>query len=393
MFYGNLFDNKINVNHEVDSFIFPSRKDVEKEINEELFHSKGQELIVREDIEGAIIRSLPVIYSDLMEAEKELAKDVATIAEAHGIPAEVAASADVRLGDDEEKITQKLYRKQAEELAERNLDIKRIYEELVSLNPTDENYQEELLHRSSDLLSRIPQQNKEELSRYVIRREMVANVLKLILNQSLEYQRRGRHPGERRDKEGLIHDLIIRRRSDSTRELNDLWVLNEEFVHFEGCSDLPISQITLANGEKLLSNISPDVIKDLKLRPDIFLFVDEGKCILIELKPPDEDLSDHLNQMRKYCNLIANYAAIPITRFYCYLIGEEVSMADLPPAYERTVNDDWVLPEEPIRSFDPSQDRRVVGHIYSEIVLLSSVATRAERRNRSFAERLGIRIS
>jgi hypothetical protein len=103
-------------------------------------------------------------------------------------------------------------------------------------------------------------------------------------------------------------------------------------------------------------------------------------------------LSDHLNQLRKYCNLIANYATIPITRFYCYLIGEEVSMADLPPSYERTVNDDWVTPEEPIRSLDPTKDRSVIGHMYSEIILLSSVAARAERRNRSFAERLGIRI-
>jgi hypothetical protein len=251
------------------------------------------------------------------------------------------------------------------------------------------------LERSSELLSRIPQQNKEELSRYVIRREMVARILRLIINQALDYQKQARSPGMRRNREGLIHDLIIRRKSDSTTELNDLWVLNEEFVHYEGCSDMPLDQIKLRDGRQLLRDISAAEIEKAKLspdrRPDIFLFPEEGKCVLIELKAPNTDLSDHLQQMTKYCNLIANYAAVPVNRFYCYLIGEKLAEIDLPAAYEPTVNDDWVQQEQPIRSVHPKDGRAIIGHIYSEVILLSSVAARAERRNRSFAERLGVR--
>jgi hypothetical protein len=45
------------------------------------------------------------------------------------------------------------------------------------VNTTDANYQAELEQRTSKLLGLIPEQSKQELSRYIIRREMVAKVL------------------------------------------------------------------------------------------------------------------------------------------------------------------------------------------------------------------------
>lgn len=395
VFYGKLFDDDGNVSHEVDCFRFPRKKDIEKDITDQLFHDEDKELITRDDLDDVIRGVLPVIYTDLMEAQRELRKDVFALAEAHGIPTEIAEQVDVQVGDTEEKITDKLYKKQAEELAERNTQIKKIYEELVSLNPTDENYQEELIERSSELLARIPQQNKEELSRYIIRREMVAKILRLINNKALDYQRQPRVPGKKKNKEFLIHDLIIRRRSDSADDLNDLWVLNEEFVHYEGCSDLPLDKISLRDGRKLLREISKKEIAEFRLstdlKPDIFLFPGEGKCVLVELKAQDANLADHLGQMTKYCNLIANYGALPINRFYCYLIGEKLAPIDVINDCEPTVNDDWVHHEQQIRSIH--DNKVIIGHIYSEIILLSSVAARAERRNKSFAERLGVRVS
>jgi hypothetical protein len=395
VFYGELFDDDHNVSHEVDCFRFPRKKDIEKDIIDQLFHDEDKELITRDDLDDAIRGVLPVIYTDLIEARRELQKDVFALAQAHGIPPEIAEKVDVQVGDTEEKITDKLYKKQAEELAERNTQIKRIYEELVSLNPTDENYQEELLERSSELLALIPQQNKEELGRYIICREMVAKILRLINDKALDYQRQPRVPGKKKNKEFLIHDLIIRRRSDSTDDLNDLWVLNEEFVHYEGCSDLPLNKIRLRDGRSLLGDISSEEIAEFglstELKPDIFLFPGEGKCVLIELKAPDVNLADYLGQMTKYCNLIANYGSFQINRFYCYLIGEKLGRIDVINDYEPTVNDDWVRHEQQIRSIH--DNKVIIGHIYSEIILLSSVAARAERRNRSFAERLGVRVS
>ncbi len=237
----------------------------------------------------------------------------------------------------------------------------------------------------------IEEQNKEELSRYVIRREMVADILKKILAGELKYQTQPSEEGKRKDKEGLIHDLILKRKTPDTSVLNDLWVLDEEFLHFDGCSDRPLKQIADSQGNKLLEDIPDELIDELGLninrRPDIFLFAEEGKCVVVELKAPDVDMSNHLNQMIKYCNLIANFSKQKLDRFYCFLIGEEINAAiDLPGDYEETVNGDWLKANTPIKSFDTN--RNTIAILQIEVIKLSSLHLRAHRRNQSFAEKL-----
>ncbi len=193
----------------------------------------------------------------------------------------------------------------------------------------------------------------------------------------------------------MIHDLIFKRKS-ATGALNDLWILNEEFVHFEGCSELPLDQITLPDGQNLIGPISPEMIKDYGLkptrRPDIFLYPDEGKCILVELKEPDTDLSDHLNQVVKYANFIANFSTQKIEKFFCYLIGENISRIDLPTGdFELTVTGDWIRSPMTIKSIKPGEEEKTLATASLEIMKLSSIADRAHRRNKSFANKLGIR--
>ncbi len=195
----------------------------------------------------------------------------------------------------------------------------------------------------------------------------------------------------------LYHDhsallsIYMPRKSTDTSVLNDLWVLDEEFLHFDGCSERPLKQIVDSQGNKLLEDIPDKQIDELGLnndrRPDIFLFVEEGKCVVVELKAPDVDLSDHLNQMIKYCNLIANYSKQKLDRFYCFLIGEKINPAiDLPGDYEETVNGDWLKANTPIKSFDRNRD--TIATLQMEVVKLSSLHLRAHRRNQSFAEKL-----
>jgi len=241
----------------------------------------------------------------------------------------------------------------------------------------------------------IPKQNKEELGRYVIRREMVAEILNKILSQELDYQKKKAVKGKKKDKEGLIHDLIFKRKSKDSDPLNDLWILSEEYVHFDGCSDLPLNQIEYAKDKKLLKNITQEQIKKYGLkdsrRPDIFLYAEEGKCVIVELKPPQEDLSDHLNQMTKYCNLIANFSEIKIEKFYCYLIGENINRIDLPGDYDSTVSGDWIKTNLPIRSFEEGKEDVHIASSQIEVIKLSSIYARAHRRNKSFADKLGLR--
>ncbi|MCZ2204012.1 ATP-binding protein [Bartonella sp. A05] len=392
-FYGDVLDRSENVSDTVDSFQFPYQQKVEDSAKTDLFFDEKAEYIFMNNIEEKINEVIPTIYKDIFDLQKEKNKNVESIAKAHGISVKIASQINTNLTDDEKTITKKIYAQQSNLLAEKGYQVKKLYESLNQLNPISENYQNELKKKAIELSELIENQNKEELSRYIIRRDMVADILKKILAGELECQTQ-KIEKVRQDKEGLIHDLIFKRKSKNSHDgLNDLWILNEEFLHFSGCSELRLNQIKDHTGENLLKPIPEETINHLGIkvnrRPDIFLFAEEGKCVLVEFKAPDVDLTDHLNQMTKYCNLIANYSVRKFDKFYCYLIGEEIkAVPDLPGDYEKTVNGDWLRANVPIKSFD--ENRNTIATHQIEIIKLSSIYSRAHRRNRSFAEKLGL---
>lgn len=393
-FYGEVLDDDRYVNHSVDSFSFPDQTETEKKAKSDLFFDPEEEFLFFDNIKQEIDKAITQIYTDVIDLKKTQEKDVESIAKTHGISVEIAKDAQINLSDDDEKITDKLYRKQAEYLSKENQKIQKVFEELSELNPTSDTYQQDLENKSSELLGMIPQQNKEELGRYVIRREMVTKVIRMILDQKLVSQSQSIPKDKRRDKEGLIHDLIFKRKSNNTDGLNDLWILNEEYVHFEGCSDLPLNQIKDAKDNDLLRSISNDELAKYGIkpgrRPDIFLYAEEGKCILIELKEPNTDLSEYLHQLPRYCNLIANFSVQKIEKFYCYLIGESINRIDLTGDYKTTVNGDWIKFDLPINSYEEGKQDIQIASAQIEIIKLSSIYSRAHRRNKSFADKLGI---
>ncbi|HRD78714.1 MAG TPA: ATP-binding protein, partial [Hyphomicrobiaceae bacterium] len=397
--HGDVLNRAGSVSHTVDRFTLPNRADTEKAIHDgALFFDPKADILFFDDIEEAVENALPSIYADLFTRKAEQQADIEAIAKAHGIPPEIARATKIRLTDSEEQITEKLFRKQAETLAEQSLRIKRLFEALDQLDPSSETYQTDLEARSNELLELIPEQNKQELSRYVIRRQMVATVLGKILDGHIApvAKPKASKSSKRRlqGREALIHDLIIRR-GTSTSQPHDLWVLSEEFVHFEGCSNVSIDQIKDSHGQKLLRPISKADIEAYGIRkavkPDIFLFADEGQCILIELKAPDENISEYLNQLPMYCNLIANFAVKPITRFYCYLVGETLSPIEIGGDYRQTVDGDFVRRADyAIMRYENGRQDQEIGKAHIEIIKLSSLRHRALRRNKSFADRLGI---
>lgn len=391
-FYGPALDEPNNVSDSVDSFQFPDQKTVESKIREGDLYLPSEQFLFFDDIKKGINEAIPGIYKDVLDVKKDKDNRVEEIARQNGISLQIARRANIRLNDTPVKITEKLFKEQADHLSKSSLKIQKVFSELTTLNPVSETYQEELHAKSAELLQLIPEQNREELGRYVIRRDMIAEVLRKILAQELAYQTTDA-PGGKKDREGLIHDLIFKRKAGDTGKLNDLWVLNEEYVHFGGCSDLPINQIADEQGQSLLRPISEAEIAALgvkpAMRPDIFLYPEEGKCVLVEFKALDVDLSDHLNQMIKYCNLIANYSVKRIEKFYCYLIGEKFNpMTDLPGDYTETVSGDWMRSDIPIVSI---ADRTRLAYAQIEISKLSNIYGRAHRRNKSFADKLGLR--
>ncbi|AJP42566.1 hypothetical protein EP12_01380 [Alteromonas australica] len=68
-------------------------------------------------------------------------------------------------------------------------------------------------------------------------------------------------------------------------------------------------------------------------------------------------------------------------------MGETYSKIDVPAEYEETVHGSWL--REKIRIIHP-ETRERIAWAQQEIVKLSEIAARAHRRNRNFAEKLGV---
>jgi hypothetical protein len=122
----------------------------------------------------------------------------------------------------------------------------------------------------------------------------------------------------------------------------------------------------------------------------VFLYPDEGKCVLVEFKEPNVDLSDHLQQLIKYSNLIANYSVRKMMSFHCFLIGENISRADLGGDFRATVGGDWVRDPFRIMSLVRGKEEEQIAIGQLEVIKLSAIHERARRRNKSFADKLGL---
>ena len=404
---GDIFDQSEYVSHAVDKFNFQSKKDTEAKLKDGYFmHNQEHKFIFWDEIEIKINEGLARVYDDVDELKEKRKEEIAELARQYGISMEDAEAAPIAQNDSTEVMTKKLFETQAKRFAEESMEIQNTYQELKDLgtkdlDPTSDQYRTKFEELSIRLLKKIPQQNKDELARYIIRRDMVVDLLKLALNNSLAVQKEWeekKDQGEkvRQDNEGLIHDIIFRRHMKGVP--NDLWILNEEFIHFDGCSDLELDKLEI-NGERVLKE-NVDIyatLKDLGIqketylrqRPDIFLYPEEGKCILIELKAPDIDVSAYCDQIQRYARLIANFSRKPFIQFFGLLIGETIDKANIPGRYEKVpYGNYWFNPYEPIKAFDESET--VKASLYQEIIPLSEIAKRAEIRNRSFAEKLGI---
>jgi hypothetical protein len=408
---GDILDNSEHVNHAVDKFNFPTKKEVEAEINNnDLFHKVDKSYIFRDEINDKINKGLARIYSDVEELKRDREDNIVELAKRYAIPLEdaEAANANIAFNATDDDVTETLFKTQAKRLAQQSIKIYKTYEDLKALetkelDPTSEEYRIKFKELSDKLLTTIPEQNKDELARYIVRRDIVVDLLKLALNNELAIQEeyaKKKSEGEKvwRDREGIIHDLIFKRRMKGVP--NDLWILNEEFVHFNGYSDIRLEEIEI-NGEKLLmDNIDiEEALKSVGIkkdsysqqRPDIFIFPEEGKCVLVELKAPDEDLTLHTSQLPRYARLIANYSRKPrhFKHFFGFLIGEYMDIVNITSEWMKVPFGNYrIYPSTAIKAIDETE--APIANMYQEIIPLSEIAKRAEIRNKSFADKLGI---
>lgn len=354
--------------------------------------------ILMDDLEGQVNDRISSMYDEIKKKADDKIAEIKKLQEMFLLSEETLQDLRISINDSSDKILEKIYAADAKTVANKDAEIKNIIDSLDALNPADKDkteYQENFEKTVMELVNNITIQDRTTLSRYVARRKLILELYDKILNNKLHVQ----NDGSRSNDEALLHNLIFQQKSDNPSD-SDLWIVNEDFVYFKGCSELRLCDIEI-NGVKLLKEeITAEEETYLKSlgedrttkRPDVLLFPEEGKCILVEFKTPSENVGFHLGQINRYASLIRNFSHddYQIDTFYGYLIGEGINSQEVQAFdsdYKHSYQFDYLF--RPAKTV-VGQYGRTPGSLYSEILSYSTLYKRALKRNEIFIKKIGL---
>lgn len=379
------------------------------------FASKGpglftQEEVLVEDIQDGVNGKINSMYPEIQEVKQLHDEQFKRLKEMFLLDDEAAQDINVSINDSESKILEKFYEAEAKKAATIDSEIKNRIDRLEQLDTTSEDYHKKLEEEITALVRVIPQQNKTALTHYLARRKLVLELFDKILGKKLNVQNvesdgegKGGKGKKRKDKEvrnkdeQLLHNLIFQQ-TTANSENSDLWLISEDFIYFDGKSETLLKDIKI-NGETLFKEtLTPEEEQfrtslqenRFSKRPDILLFPVEGKCIIIEFKNPDVNVSEHLLQINNYATLIRNFSKpqFPFNTFYGFLIGEKINPQDVR-AYDADFKEayhfDYLFrPSKTIAGMFGNPD----ANLYTEVIKYSTLLQRAKKRNEIFISKL-----
>jgi hypothetical protein len=355
-----------------------------------------EEVVLLDDIEEESNKKIEQNYPEILESLKEKYKTIDELQKMFLLNPKTINSIkkNVKNTDSDEAILKLIYKAEAENVAKKDAELKNFYNKIEDLNTTEEEYHQQLNSIINEYVTEVPLRNRTELSKYIARRRIVLEIFSKILNKEMNSLKDGG-----RIDEDLLHNLILRQRTETnTPDDNDLWIINEDFIYFTGKSDIMLDKIEI-DGVPLIKRTLTEEEKKYKVRngynvglrrPDILLFPSEGKCIIIEFKAPDVNVSDHVYQITRYASLINNLSddQFHFSTYYGYLIGENINIDDFTdleddfiPAYSLGY---IVRPYHRIAG----KFKRENGALYTEVIKYSDLLKRAQIRNKVFIDKL-----
>ena len=372
-------------------------------IKESEFKKQGElfpeECILVDKIKEETNEKINSVYPEFQARKNEALKNLDELKQMFLIDEDriVSLRKKIKTSDSDEQNLAAIYRADMELVAKRDARIKAQYEQLKSLSPANQDYQIKLTEQVNSFVKLVPQQNRTNLTKYIARRKLVIEIFDMILSKELEcVNEKGRVD------EALLHNLIFQQHSVDT-ESSDIWLLDDQYLLFNGCSEKQLDKIEV-NGVKLLKEELTDEERAFKIRhnmdggeidtgirrPDILLYPEEGKCIIIEFKAPDVEVSMYLSQINKYAMMINNLSddSLQIHAFYGYLIGENINYDYIQEA-ESAFKEAAYLKYLFRPNYDvPGRFGRPTGNLYTEIIKYSDILKRAKLRNKIFLDKL-----
>jgi len=356
---------------------------------------EAEEVVFLDDIEERANASVLNLYDEINDKVQEKWQNIEQLQKMFLLDPETLESLrnNITITDTDDVILKKVYKADAEVAAKKDAKIKQQLEKLNELNPADDEYQQQLTAQVDDLVKVIPQQNRTALTHYVARRKLVLDLFNKIIKQQLEIQ----ETSKKSIDEKLLHNLVFQQASDKPDQ-SDLWLVNEDFIYFKGTSEGQLGTILLGK-EAILKDTFTQEEDNYRLkqegdanqkRPDILLFPKEGKCIIIEFKSLETNISEHLNQINRYASLINNLSKdeFSFTTYYGYLVGENIDVDDV-----QDNDSDFISAHELGYLYRPH--KRIVGKfgrndgaLYTEVIKYSTLLERALTRNSIFIEKI-----
>jgi hypothetical protein len=361
--------------------------------------SQHDEEILLSNIENVTNNKILNLYPEIESLRNEKNKKIDELKDMFLLSPNAILNSRITINDSYEDILTKVYREEARLMAQKDAKFREHFRKIKSLKPdktTD--YQKDLDSAVVEFVKDIPFKDKILLAKYVARRRLVIEIFEDLLNND----ERKMELGGRID-EKILHNLMFQQSSNNPED-SDLWLINEEFIYFKGTSesylyDLQYDGRKIMKDEKSLTQEQIRYLnslneKRLEKKPDVLLFPNEGKCIIIEFKAPDVNVSRYIGQIDYYAALLRNFSIdeMHINSFYGYLIGESIEDVDVRGINHRMEHSHhfeyWFRPGEPVPGFYGRTD----GSIYLEVIKYSTLLKRAKIRNRMFMEKLGISI-
>ena len=347
-----------------------------------------EEQIVLNDIQEGVNNKASEIYEEISIQNNQFKERLEKLKRDYLLSEE--ALSDISLCDSVEEVFKKAYAYDAKIMAKESAAYENGVQGLNSLDPTSDDYQNELSVVVDQLVESLPIQNRATLSKYVARRKMVIELMDKILNRMLICQ----DNSKRNEDEKLLHNLIFKQHSDNPLT-SDLWLINEEYMYYKGTSESVLSKVEL-DGEKIFKDEFEEEERRYltslgenreHLRTDVLLFPSEGKCVIIEFKNPNVNLADCLTQVSKYAYFLRNFTKpeYKFLTFYGYLIGESLEKRDVRAAdgdFKTAPNLDYLF--RPMKTVPDDSGTNQDGSLYMEVIQFSVLKERAELRNRAF---------
>lgn len=276
--------------------------------------------------------------------------------------------------------------------------VKDLYDSLTELEPGANNYKRDFQKKVDSLNLLIPELVRSNLSKYIARRKLVLKIFELALKKELQCQGKKKNSKTKIiQHEKFLHNIIFPQHSEDAKDSN-LWLISDEFIHFDGLSEKRLVDVTIKGESFLRDDLTDDERKslqhfdhdDITSRPDILLFPEEHKCVIIEFKSPTVELSNQVEQICQYASVIREFAKskFEITSFYAYLIGEKIdneAFRRKNPEFRGGYYFDYL--------FNPDKQvyggrSRENGHMYIEIIKFSTLLERAKMRNKIFTDQI-----